>query len=88
MFFLYVKCPNYQIREFATPLHFALYRLLPIFRDVSFQTLGIKLIKYSVNMDKISIVSKDRLDNSKGLDNPSLTGQQNARVCVSSTTKK
>ena len=32
----------------------------------------IKLIKYSQNMDKISIVSKDRLDNWKGLDNPSL----------------
>ena len=33
---------------------------------------GIKLIKYSQNMDNISIVSKDRLDNGKGLDNPSL----------------
>ena len=33
---------------------------------------GIKLIKYSQNMDKISIVSKDRLDSGKGLDNPSL----------------
>ena len=33
---------------------------------------GIKLIKYDQNMDKISIVSKDRLDNGKGLDNPSL----------------
>ena len=33
---------------------------------------GIKLIKYSQNMDNISIISKDRLDNGKGLDNPSL----------------
>ena len=33
---------------------------------------GIKLIKYSQNMDKISIASKDRLDSGKGLDNPSL----------------
>ena len=33
---------------------------------------GIKLIKYVQNMDKISIVSKDRLDNGKGLDNLSL----------------
>ena len=32
---------------------------------------GIKLIKCSQNMD-ISIVSKDRLNNGKGLDNPSL----------------
>ena len=32
----------------------------------------IKLIKYSKNMDNISIVSKDRLDNGKELDNPSL----------------
>ena len=34
--------------------------------------LGIKFLKYSQNMDKISIVSKDRLDSGKGLDNPSL----------------
>ena len=33
---------------------------------------GIKLIKYSQNMDNISLVSKDKLDNGKGLDNPSL----------------
>ena len=33
---------------------------------------GIKLIKYGKNMDKISIVSKDRLDSGKGLDNPCL----------------
>ena len=33
---------------------------------------GIKLIKYDQNMAKISIVSKDRLDSSKRLDNPSL----------------
>ena len=33
---------------------------------------NIKLIKYSQNIDNISIVSKDRLDNGKGLDNPSL----------------
>ena len=33
---------------------------------------GIKFIKYSQNMDNITIVSKDRLDNGKGLDNPSL----------------
>ena len=32
---------------------------------------GIKLIKYSQNMD-ISMVSKDRLDSGKGLDNPPL----------------
>ena len=33
---------------------------------------GIKSIKYSQNMNKVSIVSKDRLDNGKGLNNPSL----------------
>ena len=33
---------------------------------------GIKLIKHSQNMDNISIVSKNRLNNGKGLDNPSL----------------
>ena len=33
---------------------------------------GINLIKYSQNMDNISIVSKDRLDNDKGLGLPSL----------------
>ena len=33
---------------------------------------GIELIKYGQNMDKISIVSTDRLDNGKGLGNPSL----------------
>ena len=33
---------------------------------------GIKLIKYGKNMDKISKVSKDRLDSGKRLDNPSL----------------
>ena len=32
----------------------------------------IKLIKYSQNMDNISIVSKDRLAIGKGLDNASL----------------
>ena len=32
----------------------------------------IKLIKSGQNIDKFSIVSKDRLDNGKGLDNPSL----------------
>ena len=31
---------------------------------------GIELIKYSQNMDNVSIVSKDRFDNGKGLDNP------------------
>ena len=31
-----------------------------------------KLIKYSENMDKISVVSIDKLDSGKGLDNPSL----------------
>ena len=36
------------------------------------QETGIKLIKYSQNMDKISKVSKDRFDSSKGLDNPFL----------------
>ena len=29
-------------------------------------------IKYSQNMDNISIISKDRLNSGKGLDNPSL----------------
>ena len=33
---------------------------------------GIHLIKYSQNMNKISIVSKGRLDSDKGLDKPSL----------------
>ena len=33
---------------------------------------GIKLSKYSSNMDKTSVVSKDKLDSGKGLDNPSL----------------
>ena len=33
---------------------------------------GIKLIKYGKNMDKVLIVSKERLDSGKGLDNPSL----------------
>ena len=33
---------------------------------------GIKLIKYGKNIDKMSIVSKDRLDSGKGLDNPCL----------------
>ena len=33
---------------------------------------AIKLIKYGQHMDKISIVSKDRLDSGKRLDNPSL----------------
>ena len=33
---------------------------------------GITLIKYSQNMNKISIVFKSRLDSDKGLDNPSL----------------
>ena len=33
---------------------------------------GIKLIKYCLNMDKISVVSKDKLGSGKGLDNPSL----------------
>ena len=33
---------------------------------------GIKLMKYCQNMEKISIVFKDRLDSGKGLDNPSL----------------
>ena len=33
---------------------------------------GIILIKYGQNIDKISIVSKDRLDIGKWLDNPSL----------------
>ena len=33
---------------------------------------GIKLIKYSQNMDNISTVSKDRLDSGKGLDTQSL----------------
>ena len=31
-----------------------------------------KLIKYGKNMDKILIVSKDRLDSGKRLNNPSL----------------
>ena len=33
---------------------------------------GIKLIKYGKNFNKISIVSKGRLDSDKRLDNPSL----------------
>ena len=33
---------------------------------------GIKLIKYGQNMEQTSLVSKDRLDNGKRLDNPSL----------------
>ena len=33
---------------------------------------GIKLIIYGKNMDKILIISKDRLDSGKRLDNPSL----------------
>ena len=33
---------------------------------------GMKFIKYSHDMDNISIVSKDRFNNGKGLDNPSL----------------
>ena len=36
------------------------------------QFSGLKLIKYGKNMDKRLIVSKDRLDSGKGLDNPSL----------------
>ena len=32
----------------------------------------IKFIKSGHNIDKVSIVSKGRLDNGKGLDNPSL----------------
>ena len=33
---------------------------------------GMELIKYGKNMDKILIVSKDRLDSGKRLNNPSL----------------
>ena len=33
---------------------------------------GIKVIKYSQNMDNTSIVSRDRLNNDKGFENPSL----------------
>ena len=33
---------------------------------------GMKLIKYGKNMDKILIVSKDRLESGKRLNNPSL----------------
>ena len=34
--------------------------------------IGIKLIKYGQNMDKISTVSKDMFDSGSGFDNPLL----------------
>ena len=34
--------------------------------------IGIKLIKYVQNMDKVLVVNKYRLNSGKGLDNPSL----------------
>ena len=60
------------------------HHLYVLYRDVSFHTLvcfqiffriketGIKLIKYDQNMDKISLLSKDRLYSGKRLDTPSL----------------
>ena len=39
--------------------------------DFRLRETGIKLIKYSQNIDKVLIVTEDRLDSGKGLDNPS-----------------
>ena len=50
----------------------SVFRLKSDFRFFENKETCIKLIKYSQNMDDISIVSKDRLDNGKGIDNPSL----------------
>ena len=50
----------------------SVFRLKSDFRFFEKKETGIELKKYGQNMDKISIVSKDRLDSGKGLDNPSL----------------
>ena len=49
---------------------FSDFNLISVFLRI--KETGIKFIVYSQNMDNISIVSKDRLDGEKGLDNPSL----------------
>ena len=50
----------------------SVFRLKSDFRFLRIKENGIHLIKYSQNMNKISIVSKGRLGSDKGLDNPSL----------------